>query len=122
MNDDPSEVRVLYARVESESLQLIGDQMYQYFIAKGLSKREFDRDTVKMHMTLINVRYGEETEETVGDNGRRRYNRKHFDARTILENFREFQFGEVEINQIELSTMHTVASDGFYESSATINF
>lgn len=35
MNDDPSEIDILYGKVESEPLQLIADQIVDYFIAKG---------------------------------------------------------------------------------------
>lgn len=36
LNDDPSEVSVLYGKIESESLQSIADGIMEYFIAKGL--------------------------------------------------------------------------------------
>lgn len=32
MNDDPSSVTVLYAKVESDVLQMIADKVYQHFI------------------------------------------------------------------------------------------
>lgn len=119
MNDDPSEVRVLFGRIESNALQGISDQIYQYFIAKGLSKREFNRDTVKMHMTLINVRYAEDADNE-GAKSRKNGRKMHFDARTIIEEFANFDFGEEEVKEIHLSVMHTEASDGYYESTAVV--
>lgn len=117
MNDDPSEVRVLFGRIESDTLQELCDKMYQYFITKGLSKREFGRDTVKMHMTLINVRYSEDDENNDGATSRKRERRLHFDARSIIEEFENFDFGEEEVKEIQLSVMHTEGSDGYYEST-----
>lgn len=35
MNDDPSSVNVLYAKVESEALQKIADGIYKQFIKSG---------------------------------------------------------------------------------------
>lgn len=121
MNDDPSEVRVLYGRIESDVLQEIGDKIYQYFISKGLSKREFDRDTIKMHVTLINVRYGEDDENEDGAT-KKKGRRLHFDARSIMEEFSNFNFGEEEVKEIQLSVMHTEGSDGYYESTAHVVF
>lgn len=36
MNDDPSEVNVLYGKVESDTLQKIADEISEYFIFQGM--------------------------------------------------------------------------------------
>lgn len=119
MNDDPSEVRVLYGRVESEALQDICDKIYGYFISKGLSKREYNRDTVKLHLTLINVRNDKDPQDENGEK-RRDGRRLHFDARHIIEEFGDFQFGSDEVKEIHLSVMGSEDSDGYYLATAVM--
>lgn len=36
MNDDPSMVKILYGKIESDALQQIADQIYAQFIRSGL--------------------------------------------------------------------------------------
>lgn len=57
MNDDPTSVDVLYAKVVSEPLQRIADQLMEYFVAKGLVQRQYDH--VKLHATLINSKFAQ---------------------------------------------------------------
>lgn len=122
MNDDPSEMRVLYARIDSPALQELSDQIMMYFRSKGLAKREFDRDTVKMHMTLINVRYAEESDEGDGSSEKKNRRSAHFDGRTVLDEFKDYDFGAQEVNEMHLSVMHGLGADGYYDSTAIVKF
>ncbi|XP_060796158.1 activating signal cointegrator 1 complex subunit 1 isoform X3 [Neoarius graeffei] len=57
MNDDPSMVDVLYAKVcvqdESDKLQQIANRLVECFVAAGLMNKEWDR--VKLHATIMNT-------------------------------------------------------------------
>lgn len=85
----------------------------------GLAKQEFDRDHVKLHMTLINTKNSVDD-----DNGQMKYFKyPTFDARHLLENYGDFDFGTQEISEIHLAIMKTTdESNGFYKSSIIIQF
>ncbi|XP_073723369.1 activating signal cointegrator 1 complex subunit 1 isoform X2 [Misgurnus anguillicaudatus] len=57
MNDDPSMVDVLYAKVSaqdgSQKLQQIADRLVECFVSAGLMEREWDK--VKIHGTVMNT-------------------------------------------------------------------
>ncbi|XP_058053581.1 activating signal cointegrator 1 complex subunit 1 [Anopheles bellator] len=118
MNDDPHAVDVLYAKVEGATLQEAADQMYEYFIAKGLMQRKYDH--VKLHATLINSLFrGHNTEGSETREAERR--RISFDASEILRLYGDYDFGRTVVSEIHLSQRFTTSScTGFYESSAVI--
>lgn len=148
LNDDPSEVSVLYGKIDSDSLQPIADGIMEYFIARGLSqwepiartfhalktfvfiivglaRREFDRDSVKMHMTLINTKYSNKNEADGDDTATKHRQQKvkaYFDARTIIERYGKYDFGSQSIDEIHLCQIHSVACDGFYQTTTSIKF
>lgn len=121
MNDDTSAVRVLYAKVESEILQDIANQIFKRVLDSGLGKREFDRDTVKLHMTLINARYASEDDDDDVQSKSKATNYK-FDARSILENYSDFEFGSFDVSDFHLAILETEDTDGFYKCSAHVTF
>ncbi|XP_018566384.1 activating signal cointegrator 1 complex subunit 1-like [Anoplophora glabripennis] len=114
MNDDPSEVNVLYGIVEMadssqrEKLQEIADKIAEYYYKSGLARRQYDR--VKLHVTLMNTRFrnADEKPET-------------FDARQILAQFRNYCFGSVDFSNIHLSVRFTTGEDNYYEPAMIIN-
>lgn len=55
LNDDPSAVSVLYARLENPEIQELCNQILQMFVKFDLTNSR--QDQVKMHVTLINTRY-----------------------------------------------------------------
>lgn len=126
MNDDPSSVDVLYAKVESEPLQRIADQLMEYFIANGLIKREYDH--VKLHATLINSTFGRHHAHSSGEEGgddkkhhhHKRHRREKFDATEILREFGDFDFGVQKVSEIHLSQRFSTACNGFYEATAMV--
>ena len=66
MNDDPSEVDVIYGQVHCDELQIIAETIVNQFVDTGLMPRQFDR--VKLHITLLNSIFrknGDESEQTV---------------------------------------------------------
>lgn len=116
MNDDPSEVNVLYARIESDGLQLIADRLVDAFVVAGLMKRDHDRVTVKLHMTLINSRLAtfEYKGGDVREQQKQKMKRSAFDARSILQKYSQFEFGRLILKELHLSRRHTVDGDGYY--------
>lgn len=79
MNDDPEQVRVLYAQCLDESgrLQRIADAIVDEFEANGVLDRE--NDHVKLHATLMNTSFTLDSEDETN-----RQNRV-FNAQPILE-------------------------------------
>lgn len=87
-----------------------------------MDKREFGRESVKLHVTLLNSRYrnrssvdGEDEPPT------ERKARIKFDGSDILKKFADYDFGETEVNAIHLSQRKTVGDDGYYQSTCVIS-
>lgn len=115
MNDDPSFVDVLYAKVQltdqinSNRLQNFLDRLNDELAKTSLMKQKFDR--IKLHVTLMNslLRKDEtgilEAQKTA--RGRvKNQERESFDAKKVLRLFGQFDFGEIELNELHLSIMH----------------
>lgn len=115
MNDDPSEVDVLYGKVSCYNdeylLQDIVDGINTYFSKKGLLEKE--RDRVKLHATLMNTKFGN---EDVSDR-----RKETFDATNIIQHFRDFYFGEDIVSTIELSLMYSSSKTGYYQATSSIS-
>lgn len=95
MNDDPSEVDVLYGKIHAEPdkniLQDLANRILDHFTQDNLIKPD-SRQNVKLHITLMNTLFREEeleeiNEEIVGlnKNKRGKKNRITFNAVNILE-------------------------------------
>uniref|UniRef100_A0A915KIY2 K Homology domain-containing protein n=1 Tax=Romanomermis culicivorax TaxID=13658 RepID=A0A915KIY2_ROMCU len=112
MNDDPSEVNVLYAKVFDENgqepiqLQTLVDQIASYFSSKNLLVRQKRGDNVKMHVTLMNARYAESDKN---DN-----RAEPFDIRKVIETMGDFEFGFQTLESIRISQRFALDSDGYY--------
>ena len=122
MNDDPSKVDVLYARVhevgKSERLQELANEVMQYFVMKGLGKDEYGK--VKLHATVINTKL-RETDKELTSSSQSRNNKRvpftsrtSFDARKITEIFKDFAFGEHHVDCIHLSQRGAYDENGQY--------
>jgi activating signal cointegrator complex subunit 1 len=132
MNDDPTQVHVLYAKVvdltDNQCLQSIVDHIFDAFKDSGLVKGSQDlgkvsADTkVKLHCTLLNSRY--RTDESVDrnrDNRRNRKKRMPFDASHILKQYGDYVFGEVDVKDIEISIIGSYKGrNGYYSHTSRI--
>nr|AEE63580.1 unknown [Dendroctonus ponderosae] len=117
MNDDPSNVYVLYAKVQMADPELNGklqkmcDGILSYFLRAGLAKKEADR--VKLHMTVMNASFRK-------GNGRS----MPFDARELLEEHGNFYFGEFELKQLDLcirgTTTNELGEPKYYDTALNI--
>lgn len=117
MNDDPSEVNVLYAKVESPEIQMLADKIQTFFQDCDLALQPRNNH-VKLHITLMNSGFYNYQSSVNGDSG----NKSHltFDARKIIEKFNDYTFGTVQLSEVHLSQRHTVESNGYYKSSVVL--
>ncbi|KAF7267910.1 hypothetical protein GWI33_018908 [Rhynchophorus ferrugineus] len=102
MNDDPSNVNVLYGKITSENdnlmdqLNKMSDAIVTYFCKAGLAKREYEK--VKFHMTVMNSSFLEDRKAT-------------FDATDILREYGDYYFGTSELERIDLCIRGTTKTD-----------
>lgn len=94
MNDDPSAVRVLYAGVTGEQFEAFANKCLTRFTESALGINDFDRDYVKLHMTVMNNRYRERALP--------QSSARNFDAREILKRYGNFYFGSAQCSELLL--------------------
>lgn len=75
-------------------------------------KQQFDN--VKLHVTLMNSLFRQSSSENT------KPKRESFDATYILEKFKTFQFGEVDLSNVQLSVRFTTGDDRYYKSAAIV--
>lgn len=126
MNDDPSSVDVLYAKVEpitqdlaTHPIQSIADQLLNRFVESGLSKRQFDR--VKLHATIMHSQLRQDTSGINVQHSEEAKSRKSFDARNILKLFGDFDFGTYTLRELHLSLRYSSGRDGYFECISKID-
>lgn len=116
MNDDPSSVRVVYASVTSVELECFANRCLERFAQSGLGIDKFERNNVKLHMTIMNNRYRErEIPDSMS---------KNFDAREILKRWGNFNFGSAQCNEILLCVLGSSAAEAreFYKITGSLKF
>ncbi|XP_011704169.1 PREDICTED: activating signal cointegrator 1 complex subunit 1 isoform X3 [Wasmannia auropunctata] len=112
MNDDPTEVKILYAQVtRNEKLQELINKVAEYFIDTGLMEKEYE--TIKLHATLMNVAFKDEYPAKF---------KERYDASEIINAYKDTLFGETILNQIDISELHTATRDNYYKSTGSITF
>ncbi|XP_011632959.1 activating signal cointegrator 1 complex subunit 1 isoform X1 [Pogonomyrmex barbatus] len=112
MNDDPSDVKILYAQIVlNEKLQALVDNVAGYFIDIGLMEKEYEK--IKLHVTLMNTSFKRDYQG--------RFKEK-YDASEILKVYKDTLFGETTLNQIDISELHTATKDNYYKSISSITF
>ncbi|XP_052783371.1 activating signal cointegrator 1 complex subunit 1-like isoform X2 [Mya arenaria] len=123
MNDDPSEVDVMYAKIDdpSDRLQSIADRLVDRFETSGLLQRDHDR--VKLHVTVMNTIFRKDptgTTEPYKQQDRGRKERESFNATRTLQKFSGYDFGGYEVKNIHISQRHSVGKDGYYTCAGSI--
>lgn len=119
MNDDPSDVDVLYAKVKlslpkyGSSFQSMADKIVEHFANKGLIRKQYE--SVKLHVTLMNSLFRR------GNAQNERHVRESFDATYILQKYKNFRFGETDLNAVHLSIRFVNTDGKYYDSLSTIN-
>ena len=120
MNDDPSAVDVLYAKVCDfpSCIHELCKSVVKEFMSAGLVSEDEVRSEgegenlevkFKFHATIINTRFRKSEEE----GGSKR--RVPFDARQLLKDFGDFDFGTVKIESIHLSQRAISPTTGFFK-------
>jgi activating signal cointegrator complex subunit 1 len=115
MNDDPTFVDVLYAKVQlidqtnSNRLQNFLDRLNEELLNTGLMKQKFER--IKLHVTLMNSLLRKDDtgilEAQKTSRGKvKNQERESFDAKKVLRLFSQYDFGQIELNELHLSIMH----------------
>ncbi|XP_013779146.1 activating signal cointegrator 1 complex subunit 1-like [Limulus polyphemus] len=123
MNDDPAEVDVLYAQIQttnhSNRLQRLANSLVDKYTSSGLMNKQFD--SVKLHLTLMNTKFRTDISgESQNSPQRRRKPRETFDASYILQTFKNYHFGHTTISEVHLSQLHATDKDGYYACSAKL--
>jgi activating signal cointegrator complex subunit 1 len=101
------------------------------FVEAGLSKKQYDR--VKLHVTVINSLMRKESQQNVeasmsqsqsqSQSGDQNKERVSFDARNVLKQFGDFDFGVYTLREIHLSVRFTTnANTGYYDYVSKVNF
>uniref|UniRef100_A0A7S0WY86 K Homology domain-containing protein n=1 Tax=Pyramimonas obovata TaxID=1411642 RepID=A0A7S0WY86_9CHLO len=111
MNDDPSDVDVLYLKVEADggddTIAKVGDLVVRAFADAGLLLPQ-DEKPVKLHATIMNTRLRRSSEA-----------RKGFDARKVLEVHGEgLDLGEQVLDSVHLSQRGVFDDNGYYHCVA----
>ncbi len=116
----PTAVNVVFAKIESEALQKIANQIARFLESEGLVRQE--RETIALHMTLLNTYLytGSEDGGTTDEDRCRMIKKKPFDATSILERYKNFHFGSLTVKEIHLSRLGTRTPDGYYESAGLL--
>ena len=117
MNDDYSRVNVLYAKAQlmdgSPRLQEFADTLKMELEARIPDYVECNkkRPSIKLHATLMNTKFRNVSEER----GPNKYKKDVFDAREIMHNFADYDFGCVSLTEVYLAKKGEYDSDGFYK-------
>ena len=126
MNDDESAVDILYARTKlqdgSDRLQLFVDTFMSelgHRIPDFVEQRQ-DRQHVKLHVTIMNSKFKAKalvTHDSPNPVARDRafWRRESFDARAILKEYRDHDFGCTEFNKLHLSKHGEYGPDGYFK-------
>ncbi len=94
-------------------LNNIVEYLLQVFNEAHLTK-DNEQQSVKLHVTLMN------TKLRMNENEEEENERKPFDARELLQKFGDFDFGEVKLESIELSSRGAFNESGYWKSLGAI--
>lgn len=136
MNDDPTDVDVLYGKVHlnvpkyNTNFQKFANGISDNFAKKGkhfwlkkikhiwtfwflgMVKQQYEN--VKLHVTLMNSLFRQASSENA------KSKRESFDASFILEKYKTFYFGEVNLSDVQLSVRFSTGDDRYYQAAAVI--
>merc|ERR1712060_729932 len=134
MTDDPSNVSLVFTTDRSTALQHrmnnTSDMIFDLLRARGLvsqaslmSQRLLSSDgqhaEVKLHATLMNTKYSRNRVDGRFEE-RRSAERETFDASPLMERFGQIDFGQVRLQELQLSCLDEMGDDGYYRSLASV--
>uniref|UniRef100_A0A1I7TFZ4 KH domain-containing protein n=2 Tax=Caenorhabditis tropicalis TaxID=1561998 RepID=A0A1I7TFZ4_9PELO len=119
MNDDPSQVSVLYAKVSGDKVQQVADYVNKRLLelGVGIHNQNLQPLPVKLHMTLMNARYARQSEKD-----KKPKELLTFDAKTLLQDLGTSYFGTLTLSEINLCPLssNSSAEGKYYEKQLTI--
>ena len=136
MNDDPTQVNVLFAKVhdmsDNKCFQSIVDHLFDKFEESGLMCRSHEYNKVnanckvKLHVTLMNSSYKIESfqRKSKGRDNRDKDKARNqcFDASIILNKYKDYFFGEINVESIEISIRYSnLGKNGYYSHTSRID-
>lgn len=113
MTDDHEAAGVLFAKIHSEAVQKIADHLERAYRKHSISKNR-DRESVKLHMTIMNVAFDKD------ESGR--FKKNKFNAKPILEKFHELNFGTIPLTEVHLSQRKAYDDKGYYKATTKLTF
>lgn len=117
MKSKPTHASVLYAKVTSDELQEIANEIAQHFAKHGFGVLEYP--SVTLHATVINSKFSQTRRD--GNSKRKRFMKRiTFDATNVLENFKDFEFGSTTISEIQVSMLSATDETGYYKSAGSV--
>lgn len=140
MNNNPSNVHVLYANVKvkdaetNQKIQKLCDDIVEYFHKNGNNNKNIEKyirttqfflgimkkppDFVKLHATVINSLHRKDVSK---DKPWKRYRKRvSFDARPILKKYKDYYFGTQPLTTLHLSDKSSVDQTGYYGCDGSI--
>lgn len=133
MTDDPSSVGVIFTTDRSKDLQKtmnsLSDLIFDVLQARNLVQQQnlihqrlLSSDAahaeVKLHATLMNTKYSKAAQWQRDDG--QRGDRETFDASALMERFGQVDFGTLQLQEIQLSSLDEMGDDGYYRSNFSI--
>jgi len=109
-DEDPSETRVLFAKVSGIKLLEIAEIINRKMLATGLAKIG-NRD-LKLHMTILNSKYAM---RAGADNNT-------FDANAIMRDFSDYDFGAADVNEVKICALNIDTTTGNYCTAHSVQF
>ncbi|GMT02891.1 hypothetical protein PENTCL1PPCAC_25065, partial [Pristionchus entomophagus] len=116
MNDDPTEVHVLFAKVHGGGVQELVDDIKDELHKADLIAR-VEKQKVKLHMTVMNSRYAATDKDGNPSPFQHTYkDRKPFDASWIMREHGDWDFGAFTLDRFTICTLSTEdEKTGYYE-------
>eukprot|EP01090_Pellita_catalonica_P014089 TRINITY_DN3504_c0_g1_i2.p1 TRINITY_DN3504_c0_g1~~TRINITY_DN3504_c0_g1_i2.p1 ORF type:complete len:229 (+),score=41.45 TRINITY_DN3504_c0_g1_i2:349-1035(+) len=114
MNDDPTQVNVLYIKVKNERLQKVCRWLVERFMQEGLAEESTKSVDVLLHATLYNTRFRKKGLTAKEEK------RIPFDATQIINSFGSHSFGEYQLKEIQLSKRGEFDEENYYKCEAKI--
>ncbi|XP_073684069.1 activating signal cointegrator 1 complex subunit 1 [Garra rufa] len=120
MNDDPSMVDVLYAKVAvqdgSDNCSVAGGQSLSVFVFS------WPYDTLCSSVNSSDRRSARVSEDKGASGRPSAKDREAFNAKNILQMFGEFYFGAFQLNSVQISQRFSTDDTGYYSSAGHVTF
>ncbi|KAF7996943.1 hypothetical protein HCN44_002589 [Aphidius gifuensis] len=112
---DLKQTNILFAKVSpSQLLQDIANKIYLYFFEKGIMKENKSK-SVQLHMTLM--KSSKLIDTKLGNHDKP----PNFDATKIMQDYKDYEFGEAVFDTLQICDMESDNDDGSYKNIVEID-